>query len=283
MALFASRKQNEILILAPSGAAVPGLFENRQENNRKHTRLLSELQRFRGRIYAADGAIGADELSEDGRHESPVDDHAWHVLSVDPGGHVVSCLRYVEETWAASFDDLWVQRAAKPADEFQNEFRRGVEWALEHARRLGLHFGEVGGWAVSEESRLTTEPLRILLATYGLLELLGGCFGVATATLRHGSAHILRRVGLAGIPAGPTEMDPYYDLHHACEMELLSFDSRSPNPRYKGAIEQFCQILPFVPVVCREAPVLSLRTVFPGFDFGYAESAFLPNGALQAA
>src|ERR1051325_2676661 len=76
------------------------------------------------------------------------------------------------------------------------------------AQRVGMGFGEVGGWAVGDAYRCTIEPLRIILATYGLLRLLGGVMGVATATFRHESAPILRRIGLTSLVAGEEELPP---------------------------------------------------------------------------
>src|SRR5437016_6010409 len=82
---------------------------------------------------------------------------------------------------------------------------------MQRARRLQMRFGEVGGWAVAEEHRWTLEPLRIILAAYGLGQLLGGCAGVATATMRHKSASILRRIGLNSLRWDGAELPPYYD------------------------------------------------------------------------
>src|SRR5205085_2475178 len=132
---------------------------------------------------------------------------------------------------------------------------------------------------VGEEHRGTLEPLRIILATYGLLGLLGGCAGVATATFRHHSATILRRIGLASLCADESELPPYYDPYYGCEMEVLRFDSRFPNPKYRDWIADLTSDLASAPVVCREG----LRTGFQGFLRGFeipgSDPARLPNMA----
>jgi hypothetical protein len=117
------------------------------------------------------------------------------------------------------------------------------------ARRLGMGFGEVGGWAVAEAYRCTVEPLRIILATYGLLRLLGGALGVATATFRHGSAPILQRIGLRSLAADGRELPPYFDAHYGCQMQVLQFDSRHPATKYENWVAELAEDLSEAPVI----------------------------------
>lgn len=267
MVVSRTRTQTRFAILPPSKLAVPVLFRSAEVDTRRHDELFHEMQRFRGSVYVEDGAIQKNELTADGRHKLSIDEHSWHVLSLNPQGRVVACLRYLDETHAARFEDLWVRHSALArCPTLGRRFRGAVEQGLHRARRMRIGFGEVGGWAVAEDHRWTLEPLRIILATYGLLELLGGCSGVATATFRHSSATILRRIGLSSIVADGQELPPYYDPHHRCQMEVLQFDSRHPNPKYRDAVSELAHLLTKAEVVCRESFVTSLQGVWRGFE-----------------
>ncbi len=253
MKMIFSCSQPQFAVLPPACATVPGMFRNVQVNSRRHENLLGQMQRLRGHVYLQDGAIRPDELTSDGRHKLNIDETSWHVLSLDSDGKVVACLRYVEEGDATSFRELWVRHASVADCPVSGaKFRRTVEQVLKQARQLKIGFGEVGGWAVAEERRLTLEPLRIILATYGLLELLGSAAGVATATVRHGSSTILRKIGLTALQADGEEMAPYYDPNYGCEMEVLHFDSRFPNPKYRDKVKELSACLSTAPVICRE-------------------------------
>jgi hypothetical protein len=116
---------------------------------------------------------------------------------------------------------------------------------------MRMGFGEVGGWAVAESHRRTLEPVGILLATYGLLELLGGCIGVATATCRHASSSILRKIGLSSLICDGVELTPYFDSAYGCQMEVLRFDSRFPSSKYAGWVTELAGILRDSPVIHR--------------------------------
>jgi hypothetical protein len=210
-------------------------------------------------------------LTNDGRHKVAADDRSWHVVSLDEQGRVCACLRYLDESFAGGFDDLWVRHAAATASPIGLQFRRAVERQMAEARRKQLGFGEVGGWAVAEDHRGTLEPLRIILATYGLLELLGGCTGVATATFRHRSATILRRIGLESLCADGVELPPYFDPRYGCQMEVLRFDSRFPNPKYREWVAEFNSALTTTPVIC---------AVPGGFKVTLPDPAQLPYPAL---
>jgi hypothetical protein len=180
---------------------------------------------------------------------------------MEASGRICGCLRYLDETTAGGFEQLWVRHAALARSPAAREFRDAVERELGRARGAGLRFGEVGGWAVAEHCRGSLEPLRIVLATYGLLELLGGCAGVATATVRHHSASILRRIGLARLDES---VPPYYDPRYGCEMEILRFDSRFPAKRYRSTVDVLTVALARAEVICagavpeRRLPLIAL-------------------------
>lgn len=249
-----SRSQTYFVVLPPSRGAISKIFRNIVDDTRRHDELIGDMQRFRGRIYSGDGAIQAQDLTVDGRHEVKIDAHSWHVLSLDRSRRVVACLRYVEEKQATGFDELWVRHAAlAECPSLGRRFRGAVEQEMARARNLRIQFGEVGGWAVAEEYRWSLEPLRIVLATYGLLQLLGGCAGVATATVRHSSSTILRRIGLRSLESDGDELPSYYDAQYGCQMEVLRFDSRAPNPKYSDWIAELADGLANAPIICRES------------------------------
>ena len=247
------RAQTQLVILSPSRSVMPRLFRNVQVSEGRYDALLAEVQRLRGHAYLDDGAILPNELTADGRFALRVDARSWHVLALSKDGNVCGGLRYLEENDAANFEDLWIRHAAlshSPA--WSERFRLAVGREMALARSKRLSFGEVGGWAVAPDRRGTTDALRIILATCGLFQLLGGCAGLATATLRHGSAAILRKAGLRPLVHGGEQLPSYYDPHYRCEMEVLRFDSRFPNPKYADWIGGYSLYLRAVPVICRQ-------------------------------
>ena len=260
------------MILAPAGSTLGGSFHNPQANAKRYGSMLASVQRFRGAIYSADGAVPKSLLTSDGRHRAPGDEQAWHLISMGPGNQVRACLRYLEESDAAGCDNLLVRHAAALNSTIGNAYRDAVEDELGRARTEGLRFGEVGGWAVDEKLRNTTESVQIILAMYGLLELLGGCLGVATATWRHHSAGILRRIGLRALEAEGVELPPYFEPMYDCQMELLRFDSRRPNLRYRETVHDFAADLRCAPVICGE-PERVTRDVWGTFGMPAREPA----------
>jgi hypothetical protein len=245
----------EIVILPPVGVRIPDSFRHVSEEPDIHRSLLAAVQRFRGAMYLADSAISHHDLTADGRQDSPVDAASWHVITVDGGGRIWACLRFLEEGTAGGFDRLWVRQAAiARSPEWGGRVRKAVESEMAAASRDGVRFGEVGGWAVEPERRGTVEALRTILATYGLLKLLGGCTGLATATRRHGSAPILRRIGLEPLKGDDYEVPAYYDPQYDCEMELLRYDSRRPSPKYQAWIDELAGMLRSTPVIVHSQP-----------------------------
>ena len=117
--------------------------------------LVEAVQRFRGRIYYADGAV--PELT-DGRHLECADERAYHVV-LFRAGEIVACLRY---------------------------------WREQRGERMEVR---IGGWAVAPELRGTRAGVRLALEAVRLARHFGDRRGIATATVRHNSAGILERLG----------------------------------------------------------------------------------------
>jgi hypothetical protein len=227
-----------LVLLAPQRAGIPGSFSKVEISSCDHDRLLARAQRLRAKVYVEDGAIRESEVSPDGRHLHPADEHAWHLLSLDGNGEVTGCSRYIAYPNTVHFSQLGVRKAALARGEWSLPLRSAIEAEVAQARRRGLAYVEVGGWALDSSMRRTAEAVRIALATYSLARILGGCIGITTATRRHCSSAILRKIGGRPLRIDNVELPHYYDPQYDCEMELLRFDSTEPNPRFEPWIEE---------------------------------------------
>jgi hypothetical protein len=242
-------------LLAPSYRRARKAFRRTYPSQFLHARFKSELQRLRGSIYLHDGAITAADLTPDGRHVMPQDSASWHLISIDSTGAVVGCARFQEYAEGATFDELRVSHSALASSpEWGLALRGAVEKELATARRLGFSYCELGGWAMAPEVRCTGECLRMMLATYGWTRLIGGAMGITTATERNGSAAILQRIGGRALEWSGSRIPAYFDPSYRCQMQMLRFDSRFPNPRYEEAIQDFLNTLADVPVICGDEP-----------------------------
>jgi hypothetical protein len=186
----------------------------------------------------------------DGLHQTPEDERSWHLLFLNRERVVTACAWYLPHDRYASFDDLRVR--ACPLTRlaaWRDKLWHAVESELADARRNGLHYAEVGGWAVAKESRCTSEGLLLALAAYSLGRTLGGSLGMTTATVRHSSSAILRRLGGRQLQTGEEAIPSYYDPNYRCTMELLRFDSRQPSAKYAPLVEMLRQKLACVPIV----------------------------------
>ena len=252
--LDGSGVQRKIILLAPR-AVNPGLFTTMVMDCSTHHSRLTEAQKLRGRIAVQEGAVDPSQLLADGRHVQPADHDSWHVLTLDAGGQVAACARYLPHHGDdISFHDLAVSQSALARSQtWGKALRNAVEADLRDARRRGCSYVELGGWVISEALRCTTEAIRTIATTYAIAQLLGGALGITTASTRRCSATILKRVGGHRLQHLGIDLPSYYDEHYHCEMEILRFDASSPNPRYRKWIDSCRAHLKEIPVICREA------------------------------
>ena len=254
-----------LVMLAPAGATGGRGFRNTSRDYSSYRDLQGEMQKLRGRLYLDDGAIAKAELARDGRHILDTDEPSWHLLTLDRKGGVVGCIRFLQHSRGARFDDLNVREAAlAESDQWGARLRSAVEDELAQARQHGFSFVEVGGWAMAPEIRGTVECLRSLLATYAWSRTIGGALGLCTATERNGSAAILRKIGGRSIRWDGAALPAYFDPRFNCRMHMLSFDSRAPNAKYESAIDDIGKGLLNIPVVCPEKT--TWQTIVHGFS-----------------
>jgi len=238
-----STSSRKWVLLSPSNTVVPDCFGPVTAEAAQRDQLLAAMQRLRGRIYLEDGAIEAGHLT-DGRHRVDLDEGSWHLLVVDEDDQVRGCVRFHAYPEATRFSELNVARSPLAySAQWGGKLRGAVESELALSRRLDLPCVEIGGWALAEEIRGTSEAVRMALAMYSLSQALGGSVGISTVTRRHCSASILRRIGGNSLKYDGLELPPYDDPQFKCEMEVLRFYSWAPNPRYEVWIEEIKQEL----------------------------------------
>jgi len=237
------------VLVSPSHGVVPNSFRCLVTDSIRRDNLLAQMQILRGSVYLEDGAIQESHLI-DGKHRSDVDQSSWHLLVVDDDDRVYGCVRFHAFPYNPSFSQLNISRSALArSGEWGQTLEAAVEEELSLLRRMNLLCVEMGGWALEAAIRGTTEAVRMALAMYSLSQELGGAIGISTATRRHCSASILRRVGGRPFACAGLELPAYHDPQFNCEMELLRFYSWAPNPRYVVWIEQIREQLRAIPVL----------------------------------
>jgi hypothetical protein len=191
---------SRIVLLAPISASIA--FSRVFVDGARHQRLLSSAQQLRGRIYLRDAAIKPLELSAAGLHIQAADALSWHVLTIDQHETVTGCLRYRQHEMGMVFSKLCLSRSP-----IAESLRWGplvptaIQAQINSAARCRLSYVELGGWGISEALRRRADAIRMVLSVYALARITGGALAVTTATERHNSASILRRMGAGALCA----------------------------------------------------------------------------------
>lgn len=244
-------RPGSLVLLAPTMAEVPQNFLRVDVDPTRHATVLAHLQRLRGHTYLRDGAITSEDLTSDGCHVQGADSLSWHVASLREDGSVAACarLRTHRADSAPGALGVWSSALARSAA-WSDRLWSAIEADLTVARLRGVHYVEFGGWAVGDEWRRTTMAVTTAMATYALGECVGGFVGVTTATVRHCSSRMMRKLGGHSFTAEGVTVPSYFDPQYGCEMELLRFDSKLPAQRYGPMVGHVVGSLLDVPVLC---------------------------------
>lgn len=252
--------EHRLVLVAPPHAPLPEVFKNVTVDSDRHGQLVGEMQALRGAIYLHGGYVTRQQLSADGLHQTPEDEKSWHLLMTDGRGHVSSCAWYLEHDNTTSIQHLRVRNCplARLA-EWRDKLYAAVESEIARARRDGLRYAEVGGWAVSKGRRCTSEGLMLALGAYGLCRILGGALGITTANVTHSSSSILRRLGGSYLEFNGAAVPAYFDPEYNTTIEVLRFDSRRPSAKYIGLIDLLKSKLAHVPVIATPQQIWAMQ------------------------
>ncbi len=237
-------------ILAPAAKRVPSAVFQASVDANLHRKLVTAAQRLRGSVYREYAPI-ANQLLPDGRHYQPVDLQSWHVL-LESGGRIVGCSRY--RPVGGGFQQLGASRSSLAGSaKYGPILKRAIEIEIQRARNIRVQYGEAGAWALQPEVRCSAAAVNIALMTFALAERLGGGLGITTATTRHHSSSILRRLGgrrLAQLP-------PYYDAKYGCIIEILGFDMANLDSQFAARVDSLRKQLDRTEVICASGTSVS--------------------------
>jgi len=224
-------------ILAPREAEIPhrGLSVSRDKS--EHASLFGQMQRLRGRIALREQAIERCDLDSSGRYIMPFDEKSWHILRLRSNGTVAGCARILVHPRNVRFPGLRIASSSAARHSiWARHVKAAVEFELDHARLNEMTPIEPGGWVMDEDLRGTRESFCLALSAFAWCRILGDCLGFLTATVRHGSSGILRRLGGRGLQTGGEVIPACFEPAWGCNMELLRFDTNSLNPRFDAAL-----------------------------------------------
>lgn len=225
-------------ILCPSHWDATGIGVTKS-GTESYTRYLDQIQRLRGRCYVDDGAIPASALDATGRHIQPEDLTAWHVLLMDDTG-VIGCVRmsfYAPEL--CSLDSFGLRHASIASDpEWGPRIRRSIDSDLRMLAARNQYAAELGGWAIAQDHRDSRAAMYLLTGCCALGRAHGDCICYGTATRRHGSLDILRRLGGCPLYDGTDVIPDYFDPRYGCEMGFVRFASMWTRVRIERYIRE---------------------------------------------
>jgi hypothetical protein len=247
------------MILAPGDAALPAAFRQVYQDQRTYSQLLCNMQQMRGTIALEEGAVRKRDLGPGNRHVMAGDEDSWHLIRTDPNGTMIGCARILVHSKHANFGSLRVsQTPLANSPEWESQVRAAVENDIRVARNSEMTVVEPGGWVLDEKLRGGSDAVAIALSAFAWSQLIGGCLAYVTATVKHRSSAILRRLGGSPLKFQGQELPRYYDPEYECEMEILKFETRSLNSRFESSMAPLRALLAQSPVVQAERALVEL-------------------------
>lgn len=238
-------KNHSFVMLAPSGGEIPiSLRDTLQSNPQAHSKLLSDVQILRGRIAVREGAVSQSLLDGFGRHHMPGDLDSWHLVKLDKAGRIRGCARILVHSHNVKFADMRLAHSEIAKNPLWHcRVRTAVEADIVSSKKRQCILLEPGGWVVEEDCRGGKDAATIALSAIACSQFQGNCVAYLTATVKHGSSAILRRLGAKPLMCGKEELPRYYDPTYGCDMELLRLDACTLNRRFEVPIRQIQEIL----------------------------------------
>ncbi|GAA4412991.1 hypothetical protein GCM10023187_40760 [Nibrella viscosa] len=222
-------------LIAPYAGALPIVAS--MPTTDAYEQTIAEIQRFRGRIYVQDQAIPASALDRSGRHYTKLDYASYHVIIRNQEGAITGVMRiptYVSGA-AVWFLQLYhVLERMEPGQKALYSF--AIQHFIDQSASKYPFIVEPGGWAVDRQISEKLTGTVLAASCWAFCQLIGGAVAVATATVKHNAADLLRMMGGINCLQGTTNAR-FFDSFHQCELELIFFQSDKINPRFAAMVE----------------------------------------------
>lgn len=223
-------------LIAPHAGALPIIAPTLTAGEYEQT--IADIQRFRGRIYVQDEAIPASALDGSGRHYNKLDYSSYHIVARTHEGAITGVMRvplYVSGA-AVWFMQLYhVLERMEPGPKAL--YSSAIQQFIDQSATTYPFIVEPGGWAVDRQISEKLTGTTLVAATWAFCQLIGGAVAVATATVKHNSAALLKMMGGINCLEG-TSNARFYDPFHRCELEIVYFRSDRVNPRFAAMVEE---------------------------------------------
>jgi hypothetical protein len=237
-------KSPRFIVLAPRDAFVPRTFRNRWCDSEIHEQILADMQRMRGRIAVCEGAGRESDLDSQGRHHMHGDEKSWHLIRMGANGDVLGCARILVHSESTTFSSLRLASSAVAKDpQWARQLRWSVETDIAIARKKQWTLLEPGGWVLDERLRGTSEATSIALSAIAWSQMFGECLAFITATVKHGSSSMMRRLGCDSIYFSGNAIPRYYEPGYQSDMELLKIQTRTLNPKFDSMLAPLRHLL----------------------------------------
>jgi hypothetical protein len=237
-------------IVAPGASAVPSSFEQTVCDSERCSRRISEIQRLRGQVYLADGAIRKEDLTADGRQVDPADDSAWHIVITGSGQEVVGCIRIAHLGMSPSFSQFHqheiIERMPEPS---RGHYRLAFQNVISDPNKKEIGFGDTGAWAVAKGAHNHGLGVALIIVGWALYRHLGDAWVMAMATQRHRASELLKALGASALAMDGVPLPSFFDPAYDCTMELLVFDTRHPSELAAAHVDELTRIIARHPVI----------------------------------
>lgn len=194
--------------------------------------IIVELQRFRGRIYRQDNAIPASALDSTGRFYNHIDYRSWHIIARNQGGEMSGVLRLNLHKSNTAVEELHLYEVLERMnpDNKKLYYDSLQEFIYKTA---GNHpfICEPGGWAVDITRCESTTGLCLAASAWALQQLVGGWPAIASATVKHKAAELLKLMGGIHALNDPT-LSRFYDPYYRSDLEIIFFIPEFVSPRF---------------------------------------------------
>lgn len=227
-------------VVAPDAVQIPPPLTHVTQDERLYDEAIKNIQLFRGRVFVEDRLLPSTALDATGRHNVEADYKSWHLVLEGGQGEVCGTMRL--KVFRIDREPINLERLqlygfmSRMHPELRESVETGVYKFIADSAKSYSYFTEVGGWAVGEDQRKTVLGPVLAASLWGLARASGGGTGIATARIQNQASEILQRMGGMEIFAYGSALPPFYDSYHACEHQLLGFDSEYLSSRLEATV-----------------------------------------------
>lgn len=228
------KKNNfDLVLLPPKDFNNTEYFSKIVKSNSLRQKKLNEVLNFRNQKYLEDNAI--NNYTKDPILDN--EDIYWHIILINNKNKIKGSVKALFHNPGIDHYDIFNKFFNNLELNQKKYYQNCLAQYLRYAKNESKRILEIGGFSVEKKKTNTSAMLILICSCWSISRLISNSLGLAVVTKKHNFSKILCKLGGFKLFYNGDVLQPFFDVNHNSEVEIIGFETWLNNERIESLVE----------------------------------------------